>query len=69
MSKAIQWLLSLDFIPRGWLTVLAGFAAILTGLACLTGVAEATGLSCAADPWTMIVGGAAAIGLGRRKPS
>lgn len=65
MSRILGYFLRLDFIPRGWLTVIAGFGALATGLACLAGV-PMPGTECPADPLLMVTGGLAAIGLGRR---
>lgn len=65
MKRAIEWLLRLEVIPRGWLTLAAGFSAVLTGVACFAGV-QVPGIDCPADPWLLVTGGLAAIGLGRR---
>lgn len=65
MSRIVGYLLKLDFIPRGWLTVAAGFSAVLTGVVCLAGV-SLPGVACPADPWVLVTGGLAAVGLGRR---
>ena len=65
MGNAVKWLLRLDVIPRGWLTVVAGFAGLVNGIACLAGL-QVPGVACPVDPWLLITGGLAAIGLGRR---
>lgn len=66
MKTAVQWVLKLGFVPQGMLTYAAGFTAFLVGALCLMGVnLSAYHLSCPDDPWALITGGAAAIGLRR----
>ena len=64
----IKSILQLGVIPRGWLTILAGFAAVLTGAGALicgySGVCETTLTE--TESLAMVTGGLAAIGLGRR---
>jgi hypothetical protein len=64
-GKWLGWVVRLKVIPSGWLTCAAGFAAVVNGGLCLLG-ASVSGLACPDDPLAWIVGGATAVGFGRR---
>lgn len=65
LTKVIQFVLKLGIIPKGWMTYLTGLAAILMGAACMVGASPTLGLPCPDDPWTLLLGGLAAIGIRR----
>jgi len=66
MQNVIKWILTLNFIPSGWLTLAAGWSGILAALACFLGYPP-PGFDCPADPWGSLVAGLVGVGLGRRK--
>ena len=66
--EATKPILQLEIIPRKWLTILSGVAAILTGAGALicgySGVCETTLTENQA--LELLIGGAAIVGIGRR---
>lgn len=66
MGKIVKWVLQLGIVPAGWLTYIAGFAAMALGAACLLGAdLPALHLPCPKDPLDYLLGGATVIGLRR----
>lgn len=65
LKGIIAWIVKLQIVPSGWLTIGSGVAGILMGVLCYFGV-QIPGVPCPADPSTAIVAGAGLIGLGRR---
>ena len=69
MKGILDFVLKMKFVPEGWLTVAGGFGGLLIGagnLVCHYTAACSSTLSPEAS-LALVAGGAAAVGLGRRK--
>ena len=65
VKSILSWIVKLNIVPSGWLTVGSGAVSILLGALCYFGV-QVPGVECPADPTVMLTTGAGLIGLGRR---
>ena len=66
VKKIVGWLVKLQIVPSGYLTIGSGAVGIAVAILCMLGV-QVPGVDCPTDPTVLLTAGAGLIGLGRRK--